>query len=220
MERNAVYTADGSSTIHVPGLGEHYHSVHGAEQESLHIYVRPALEAINVREISILEFGFGTGLNAILSLAHAISPVRKVSYHAVEKYPLSESEVSNLRFSILGNEDYQHKFNLMHAAPWNTWFPVTASFQLYKELSDFRVFKPLGMYHIIFFDAFSPDAQPHLWTDEIFNRLYSIVYQGGILTTYSSKGLINRRLQRAGFDVKKNPGPPGKREFLVARKSG
>ncbi len=175
-----VQTADGSDTLFVPELNEHYHSTFGAIHESRYIFIEHAFKAIepDKHPVFIFEVGFGTGLNALLTDLTAKALRREVHYTAIEKYPL-EKEV---------------------------WGQLN-----YPQLEE--------NFHIIYFDAFGPDVQPDLWSEEIFQNMNRLLETGGIFITYSCKGEVKRNLKAAGFESEKLPGPPGKREILRARKS-
>ncbi len=216
MERKIVITDDGSSSIFVPELGEHYHSHFGARQESQHIFIESALAQIQKNEISILEFGFGTGLNALLSHEYALKNDIRINYTAIEKYPLQEKEYLSLNYpKKLGLRFFQS----LHQLPWEQWMDVAVGFKLLKNNIDIREFKiSKAKFDVVYFDAFAPDVQPNLWSYEVFMTIYNSMNKGGILTTYTVKGSIRRMLKEIGFEVEKIPGPPGKREITRAKK--
>lgn len=217
MQRKIITTSDGSSSVFVPGLNEHYHSVHGAETESKHIFINAAFRSSTRDPVHILELGMGTGLNVILTFLAARETERTVSYHAVEKYPLDQEEVSQLTFGILNSSESRNTFMEIHGSPWQQEISISKDFSLYKDRSDFRSFEPDGRYDVIYFDAFAPDVQPGLWTTDMFMKLFKCTSAGGILTTYSARGTVKRSMIATGYQVEKLPGPPGKREFLRAR---
>lgn len=226
MERKILETKDGSRTLYVPALNEHYHSLYGALQESQHIFIEHGLRALALRDVRILEAGFGTGLNAWLTRMEAVRTNRKISYHTVEKYPLTEEEASLLRYPELsdpGNrpEDYESRsafFCALHKAPWNKPVSLAPDFTLYKHLSDFREFTPVQPADLIYYDAFSPEAQPALWNRETLARFCEALAPGGILVTYCVKGVVKEALRSLGLTVERLPGPPGKRHILRAAK--
>lgn len=213
MERIIEQTADGSATLFVPELNEHYHSVKGARTESRHIFIDMGLNASEVTEPHILEIGFGTGLNALLTLEAAEATRKHVHYTGIELYPLSWDMIHALGYSD------NPLFEIIHAVPWETNAIIAPHFTLRKVQADFTVFTTQCPFDIIYFDAFAPEKQPEMWSQELFNRLYVLLNEKGILTTYCAKGVIRRMLQSAGFIVERLPGPPGgKREILRARK--
>lgn len=207
-------TADGSRTLYVPVMDEHYHSVKGARTESRHVFINLGFEYLTVADLHILEIGFGTGLNAYLTLQAAETARRTVRYTAIELYPLPVSTIRELHYS----EDPQ--FLELHLAAWNENVPVTPAFTLFKAAADFTRYKFVESYDLIYFDAFAPEKQPEMWSQELFDYMYVITNKGGVLTTYCAKGIVRRMLQAAGFTVERLPGPPGgKREVLRAIKS-
>ena len=207
-------TDDGSHTIYVPELDEHYHSVNGAVTESKHIYTGAAFDYSDKASVRVLEFGMGTGLNVLLTYLRAAKSRRKVFYHAIEKYPLTKTEMELLNLSVHRPEIFKR----IHESDWGTEVRVSESFRLFKECADFREAAPTGLFDVIYYDAFAPEVQPALWTTEIFDRVYELAAPGAVLTTYSSKGKVRRNMKQAGFIVQKLPGPPGKREIVRATK--
>lgn len=219
-------TEDGSVTLYVPELNEPYHSVHGAIRESRHIFIRAGLEHFlethphrNNRPLRILEAGFGTGLNAWLTLLKAEELPLPVSYHSIEKYPLSAEETECLNYPECTGNGQKHLFYELHRCPWEIPQALTARFTLCKHRQDFReIGFPPSSFDIVYFDAFRPDVQPHLWTAAVFERFYQALVPEGILVTYSVKGTVKQALRAVGFTLKRLPGPPGKREMLRATK--
>lgn len=213
-------TADGSATLYVPQLDEHYHSTKGARTESQHIFIDMGLSACTAPAPRILEIGFGTGLNAWLTLEAATQQQRPVCYVGIERYPLSWNEVEALHYT-------DHPlFRALHDAPWNQATDITPNFTLHKMQADATLTDELAArlcalppFDVIYFDAFAPDKQEEMWSEALFHLLYSVLNTGGILTTYCAKGVIRRRLQSVGFHIERLPGPPGgKREMLRATK--
>ncbi len=215
-------TADGSHTLFVPSLNEHYHSVNGAKQESNHIYINAGLLHFLKDDIKVLEIGFGTGLNAYLSLQTTQNTTKKIDYTTLELYPLSMEIVKQLNYVESCNSENKKFFDLLHSCDWGKRNEITASFYLTKIQTDFcKLNLPLELnntFDIIYFDAFAPEKQPEMWSQEIFNTLYSLTNRDGILTTYCAKGAVRRMLLQAGYSVERLPGPPGKREILRATK--
>ncbi len=215
-------TEDGSHTLFASELGECYHSTHGAIQESQHIFIEAGLRSCPNPKIEIVELGFGTGLNALLSLIEAEKSGRNIRYTSLEAYPISQEMAATLNFcKILQTpQDLQDHFKSMHSCPWDKETAITPHFSLKKIRCDFREgIRLVGSFDLCFFDAFSPEKQPELWTEAIFSDLFHIANKAAQLTTYCAKGSVRRAMQAAGFEVERLPGPPGKREMLRARKS-
>ena len=213
-------TADGSYTLYVPELDEHYHSVKGALTESQHIFINIGLKHSSVTSPHILEIGLGTGLNCVLTLLEAKESQRHVYYTGIERYPLNEEIIHKLNYpSIIGKECEEDYFAI-HQAPWEENVCLSPWFTLHKMEGDFTHYSFEQKYDIIYFDAFAPEKQPEMWEQSLFDNLYQVLNEGGILTTYCAKGVVRRMLQTAGFKVERLPGPPGgKREILRATKS-
>ena len=219
MKHEFITSEDGSITLYVPALNEHYHSVHGAIQESLHIFIQAGVDYYNQQNISILEAGFGTGLNAYLSLLKAQEQKNKILFHTFEKYPLSIEEICRLNYQhLLNPTDRPELFDMLHACPWEEDIAITPYFTLHKHLADFNTVDFVPQFDIVFFDAFNPDVQPHLWTEAVMAKFYQALKPGGILVTYCVKGIVKQALRNTGFTLKRLPGPPGKREMLRATK--
>jgi tRNA U34 5-methylaminomethyl-2-thiouridine-forming methyltransferase MnmC len=215
-----VITGDGSTTVYVPGLNEHYHSIHGAVAESRHVFIQNGLHYLNKNPITIFEVGFGTGLNAFLSYQYSQHFNREVNYYALEKYPLDNKIVSCLNFPAILAASVSDRaiYIMMHTTGWGKRIALTPCFTLCKILADLTVFCPDFNYDLIFFDAFSPDRQPEMWTGEVFEKLFNHLFPDGILVTYCAKGSIKRLLKSTGFQVETLAGPPGKREMIRASK--
>ncbi|UYZ62555.1 tRNA (5-methylaminomethyl-2-thiouridine)(34)-methyltransferase MnmD [Hymenobacter weizhouensis] len=216
-------TADGSSTLYVPALNEHYHSTHGAVQEAQHVYLSAGLEpvlAAATAPVRVLEVGFGTGLNALLTLQRSLTAPVRVEYDTLEKYPLPPAVIEQLGVErYILNPELQEFHRQLHAAPWNEPVALTPQFTLRKLAQALQnTALPASHYHVIYFDAFAPEKQPDLWTDEVFRQLHRATAPGGALVSYCAKGTFKRSLQATGWLVEKIPGPPGKREMIRARK--
>ena len=214
-------TADGSHTLYVPELHEHYHSTNGAVQESQHVFIDAGLRHCDKKEIHVFEVGFGTGLNALLTLADIIGSDKTVFYTAIEAYPLPAGIVSQLNYSTQHFPYLAKEFDLLHQSVWNSRQQIAENFFLTKiegDLTSFD-FSSLGdSMDVIYYDAFAPDKQTDMWTQSLFDEMYSILHRGGILTTYCAKGVVRRMIQHSGFTTERLPGPPGKREMLRAVK--
>lgn len=205
-------TDDGSDTLRHPLTGETFHSSRGASGESEHVFIMHGLEATGKSEVSVLEMGFGSGLNAWLTLDHARRNGMKIHYTGVELYPVAADTAARLNYT----ED--PLFMELHLSPWGAEVTVTPYFSLDKIMGDFAVTEFSRTFDLVYFDAFSPDIQPELWTAGIFSRLYGAINPGGILVTYSAKGDVRRAMAGAGFRVEKLPGALGKRHMLRATK--
>lgn len=226
MERKIIVTADGSSTIHLPEWDEQYHSKHGAVREACHVFIKHGLHHFLEnypdfnKPIAVLEIGFGTGLNALITLLEAEKLNISIEYTGVEAYPVGMGEISQLNYpNALQAEEKSNLFRLMHKIPWETQQPLSGSFKLTKQKKFFSDIDDISTYHIIYFDAFGARVQPELWTEVIFQKMYNALLPKGILVTYAAKGSVRRAMQAVGFKVEKLPGPPGKREMLRACKS-
>ena len=234
-----IITGDGSHTLFVPELNEHYHSIFGAIQESRHIFIEAGLRfkmddlrySITTSSdicdpssehpaITILEIGFGTGLNALLTLTEAEKTGINMHYTSIEAYPLEENIWRKMNYPDLsGSPDNSFHFEKLHQADWNKDVEISPHFTLHKIHVTLENFHPSAeQFNLVYFDAFGPEVQPLLWTEQIFQRLFYSMVSGGILVTYSVKGVFVKALKGAGFTTEKLPGPPGKRHILRARK--
>lgn len=210
-----VETSDGSSSIYVPELDEHYHSKHGALRESMHVFIEAGLKATSSESVKALEMGFGTGLNAWLTAIHTNKPVE---YHSIEKYPVELDLIQQLNYTAGYSSSENELFKQIHQAEWNVLEEINPGFQLKKIQGDFYSAPIDSDYNLIYWDVFGHRVQPHLWEKELFERIYSNMQSGGVLVTYSSKGVVRRTLIEIGFEVEKLKGPPGKREMIRAWK--
>jgi tRNA U34 5-methylaminomethyl-2-thiouridine-forming methyltransferase MnmC len=213
-----VNTSDGSHTIYVPELDEHYHSIHGAVQESQFIFIGNGFDFCKADPLSILEIGFGTGLNVLLTVIRNNPATRKVNYTSIEKYPLDQNTIGSLNHFKFAGDSGKEIFHLIHSSPWNTNTQISGNFSLKKIKADFTKDSVSGRYDLIYFDAFGPDKQPEMWTRDLFSRIAEVTNKDGILVTYSAKGEIRRILKACGFEVTLLPGPPGKRQMIRAIK--
>lgn len=212
-------TNDGSPTLFVPELDEHYHSTKGAVTESLHIFIRMGLEESAAPAPRVLEIGFGTGLNAFLTLLAGERLQRDIHYTSIELYPLQETLVRQLNYPAQIAPERADDFYGLHRARWNNEVKLTPHFTLHKIEGDFTSHSFAGKYDVIYFDAFAPEKQPEMWEQPLFDKLFALLNPSGILTTYCAKGVVRRMLQTAGFKVERLPGPPnGKREILRGKK--
>jgi tRNA U34 5-methylaminomethyl-2-thiouridine-forming methyltransferase MnmC len=221
-------TADGSPTLYVPALDEHYHSTHGAAQESRHVFVEAGLQPLlqaglgqpGTDPIHILEVGLGTGLNALLTLKAATAAGAYIVYDGYETYPLSSEAIAALRPQWQTQPELSQAFDSLHDAAWNDVFMLHKHLLLDKIQEPIQAADLTASYHnLIYFDAFAPEKQPELWTEDIFAKLYAAAAPGAVLVSYCAQGQFRRNLRAAGWLTEKLPGPPGKREMTRARKT-
>jgi tRNA U34 5-methylaminomethyl-2-thiouridine-forming methyltransferase MnmC len=214
----AIKTKDGSDTFYVQEIDECYHSTFGAVQESKHIFIGAGLNFCAKDSISVLEIGFGTGLNAFLTMIEAEKSDKIVDYHTVELYPITTSQAEKLNFcDFFGNKA---NFAKLHSCEWNKRLKINSCFYFTKIKSDFSIIEKIPNFDVCFFDAFSPEKQPEMWTKNRFELLFNYGKNGAVLTTYCAKGQVRRNMQQAGFTVERLPGPAGgKREILRATKN-
>lgn len=222
MKRKLIKTEDGSHTVLLENMSEHYHSTHGALNESMHVFIEAGLKHVDHAQkvLTVLEVGFGTGLNALLTLDYAISNKRKIQYVGLEPFPLEEELYQQLNYEtfleLSANEEY---LQTMHSRDWNFPYYYTDYFVLNKIQSTLQEAElQEAAFDVIYFDAFGPDKQSEVWTVENFRKCYQALKADGVLTTYSAKGQVKRDLQEVGFVVEKISGPKGKREMIRARK--
>jgi len=221
--RELLISNDGSATVFDPEVNECFHSRHGAFQESTHVFIQSGLlnyiSKYNPSQVSILEVGLGTALNAFLSLSEFYKINTSILYHGVEKYPLSSEIFVQLKYEDLVDNLSKTDFLMFHL---NNNFSIhnkENSFTFQKHSSDIlELDESVSNINVCFFDAFAPDKQPELWTVDAFASLNKRMSSNGILVTYSSKGQVRRNLIEAGFEVEKIPGPKYKREMLRAQK--
>lgn len=219
MKREIMITSDGSTTIHLPDWNEQYHSKHGAIQETYHVFIKHGLDAILKPTISILEIGFGTALNCFITLLEAQKKNIIIDYVGIEAYPVTVKEVSKLNYvTELKVMDQQLLFAKIHQSSWEEKHSILPNFNLLKRQQFFQDINDKNAFDLVYFDAFSAEHQPHLWTTTIFEKMFTALKINGILVTYSAKGSARRALQEVGFVVERLPGPPGKREMLRATK--
>jgi len=217
MKPQIKITEDGSHTLFSPMVGECYHSQNGAIQESEHIFIKTGWDECKKDEIKIFEIGFGTGLNAFLTLLKAETERKNVLYTTLEYYPVELEIIEKLNYFELQTKSRKLDFKQLHNSSWNRKEMIHSFFTLEKIQADFTKYKPENSYDLFYFDAFSPEKQPEMWTQERFETLYAHANPGAILVTYCAKGVVRRAMQSAGFKVERLPGPPGKREILRAR---
>ena len=218
-----LITGDGSHTLHVPGLHENYHSVYGAIAESRHIFIGAGLNFViqKNKRVKILEIGFGTGLNALLTYIESVKDDIYVNYTSIELFPLAEKVYSKLNYAeMIDFPGAADVFRQIHSCPWNKKIQLSDNFHLHKihaSLSDYQPGKE--EFDLVYFDAFGPDVQPEMWSQEVFMKMAIALNTNGVLVTYSTKGTVKRNLETEGFSIEKLPGPEGKREILRAMKT-
>ena len=220
MEKKIVKTSDGSNTLFIPKLNETYHSIHGAINESKHVFIQEGLRYLGpYKKVSILEVGFGTGLNALLSLVESNSCKRKLEYTSIDAFPLNWELVSQLNYlKELSLPNYESFFKKMHTCNWGNYVNISRCFDLRKLEIDIKSICFESEFNLIYFDAFAPTIQPELWTKQIFTSMFKALKPNGVLVTYCAKGIVKRVLKEVGFELQSISGPPGKREMSRAIK--
>ncbi|WP_419487436.1 tRNA (5-methylaminomethyl-2-thiouridine)(34)-methyltransferase MnmD [Chryseobacterium bernardetii] len=223
MKREIKTTNDGSKTLFISDLNENYHSHHGALQEAEHVFIKNGLNLINDCEINILELGFGTGLNVLVTINEYLKTDKNhvINYFSLEKYPINESEVKDLAyFELFDNPEFKNIYQKIHLADWEKSEEIISGFNLKKIECDFFDLKNIDMpeINLVYFDCFGARVQPDLWEKPLFELVADKMAINGLLTTYSSKGSVRRILQELNFQVEKKQGPPGKREMINAIK--
>jgi tRNA U34 5-methylaminomethyl-2-thiouridine-forming methyltransferase MnmC len=213
-----VLTEDGSHTIFVPELNEHYHSVHGAVQESNIVFLDNGYEYCKADPVHIFEAGFGTGLNALLTAVRSTRSGRRVIYTSIEKHPVDPQMMKKINYSEFAGENGYDMYDLIQRAEWGVMVKISESFSLLKIIGDLTTDNIPGNYDLVYFDAFGPDKQPEMWNEQVFNKISSVLKEGGVFVTYSAKGVVKRILRSCGLTVSLLPGPPGKREMIRAVK--
>jgi tRNA U34 5-methylaminomethyl-2-thiouridine-forming methyltransferase MnmC len=223
MERKIIFTEDGSHTIAESGKNVTFHSIHGAIQESVHVFIDAGFKYIIIQlqdqQVNIFEMGLGTGLNVLLTFIEAEKLNQKIYYEAIEEFPLKENEAKELNYcEQLGRSDLKNIFLQLHTSEWEKEIHLSSHFIFKKYRTSLLNFSSTHFFDLIYFDAFAPKAQPELWTEEIFKKMFSILTVNGILVTYCSKGSVRRAMFAADFVVEKIPGAQGKREMMRAVK--
>lgn len=232
MKRKIIITGDGSKTIQIEEWNEQYHSIHGAIEEARHVFIKHGLLFLSDKRsqsdnktdsdpspsVSILEMGFGTGLNAFLTLLRSEQLAFKINYIGLEAYPVRNEELQALNYTELIDKNASPVFKKLHQSPWEVQVDLSNKFKLLKRQLYFQDVTYEEKFDLIYFDAFGARVQPELWTQEIFQNMYKAMKAEGVLVTYSAKGSVRRAMEAVGFKVERLPGPPGKREMLRARK--
>jgi tRNA U34 5-methylaminomethyl-2-thiouridine-forming methyltransferase MnmC len=222
MEIKIVISEDGSNTLYLPHLNETYHSLHGAVQESEHVFLKHGLMhlAKENKKMTVLEVGFGTGLNALLSYRLAMNEGIQINYNTIEAYPLPEEIIRQLNYpTIFAAEKLDEFFRYLHSCDWDKDHRLSVNFLFHKYLTRLEDFNAGGLKaDIIFYDAFAPGKQPEMWEPDKFEKIYSLLNKGGILVSYCASGQFKRNLKAAGFKIESLPGPPGKKEMTRGTK--
>ncbi|MET0945285.1 MAG: tRNA (5-methylaminomethyl-2-thiouridine)(34)-methyltransferase MnmD [Flavobacterium sp.] len=219
MEREIIKTLDGSTTIHLKEWDECYHSKHGAIQEAKHVFIKNGLSLFEKDPVSILEIGFGTGLNAFITFLEAIQKNQKIDYVGVEAYPVNAEEVLAMNYvEELEALEFHNIFEKMHKCEWDNKVEICDQFSLTKRKQFFDEIDDFETFDLIYFDAFGYRVQPELWSTEIFQKMYNSLKPNGVLVTYAARGVVKRSMIAVGFTVEKLAGPPGKREMFRAFK--
>lgn len=222
MKRKIITTADGSKTIHIEDWNEQYHSKHGAIQEAQHVFIKEGLQHYSANNkstsVDILEIGFGTGLNAFLTLLEADNIKSKINYVGVEAYPVSMDDINQLNYVELISAENETVFNKLHTVSWEKEHEISSKFKLQKRQQFFSEIKDNNAFDLIYFDAFGARVQPELWSKSIFETMYKALKPNGVLVTYAAIGEVKRNMKALGFMVERLKGPPGKRHMLRATK--
>ena len=219
MKREIITTSDGSKTIHLPDWDESYHSKHGAIQEAYHVFIERGLRLFENSTVNILEIGFGTGLNAIITFLEAKKHNLDIYYTGIEAYPVSMEEALEMNYlESLQAVNQQPIFEKMHQSPFAEKVVLSDNFKLEKRNIFFDQITDIEKFDLIYFDAFGYRVQPELWSTEIFQKMYTALKKDGVLVTYAARGVVKRSMQEVGFTVEKLAGPPGKREMMRAFK--
>jgi tRNA U34 5-methylaminomethyl-2-thiouridine-forming methyltransferase MnmC len=219
LEREIIQTLDGSTTIHLKEWDECYHSKHGAIQEAQHVFIQNGLSLYPNQAVSILEIGFGTGLNAFITLLESQKLHQSIHYVGVEAYPVNAAEVLAMNYvTELNAISHEALFKKMHESKWDEKVVLLPEFELTKRKQFFDEIDAIEEFDLIYFDAFGYRVQPELWSTAIFKKMYEALKPGGKLVTYAARGVVKRSMIEVGFTVEKLPGPPGKREMFRASK--
>ncbi|WP_281232463.1 tRNA (5-methylaminomethyl-2-thiouridine)(34)-methyltransferase MnmD [Flavobacterium gelatinilyticum] len=219
MKREIIKTLDGSMTIHLEEWNESYHSKHGAIQEAKHVFIKNGLSLFENNPVSILEIGFGTGLNAFITFLESEQKQQKIDYVGVEAYPVKAEEVLAMNYvAELNALEFDNIFEKMHKTEWDKKNEISSQFSLTKRKQFFDEINDFEIFDLIYFDAFGYRVQPELWSTEIFQKMYNSLKPNGVLVTYAARGVVKRSMISVGFTVEKLAGPPGKREMFRAFK--
>jgi len=212
-------TGDGSKTIFLPELNETYHSSNGAVQESRHIFIENGLDLVNKKgTIRILEVGFGTGLNALLSASWAEMNNQSIHYTGIEAKPLSPELCFQLDYPRHIGQNTEKIYDALIRCDWEKDNQLSTHFSIQKREDKIQDFAAVEHVDLIYFDAFGPRVQAEMWDITILEKMYQFLNAGGALVTYCAQGQFKRDLKTIGFSLESLPGPPGKREMTIATK--
>lgn len=219
MKREIIQTHDGSTTIQIKEWDECYHSKFGAIQEAQHVFIKNGLSLFDNKNISILEIGFGTGLNTFITFLESLKNQLSIDYVGIEAYPISAEEVKMMNFvNELNAKNQSIIFDTIHSCQWENQIHITPNFVLTKRKQFFEDINDFNKYDLIYFDAFGYRVQPELWSVSIFKIMYNALKTNGVLVTYAARSIIKKNMTEVGFTVEKLQGPPGKREMFRAIK--
>lgn len=222
MHLKIIHTEDGSSSLYDEILNESYHSKYGAINESMHVFINAGLNIVkNLDIVTVLEIGLGTGLNALLTCIRSEEDKINTNYHSLEPNPVELDLYNKLNFGdCLSNKNSNYYFTQIHEAPWSKLSSIHSRFNINKLNQKLDAYQPqINFFNMIYFDAFSPEIQPEMWTLKNFMKLFESLQQNGVFVTYCAKGKVRRDLEKVGFTTERIPGPKGKREMLRAIKS-
>ena len=210
-------TGDGSKTIFLPELNETYHSSNGAVQESRHIFIQNGLDLVKKKgAIRILEVGFGTGLNALLSASWAEMNNQSIHYIGIEAKPLSSELCFQLDYPRHIGQNAEKIYDALIRCDWEIDNQLSTHFSIQKRDVKIQDFAAVENVDLIYFDAFGPRVQAEMWDITILEKMYQSLNVGGALVTYCAQGQFKRDLKAIGFSLESLPGPPGKREMTRA----
>ncbi|MEQ9288453.1 MAG: tRNA (5-methylaminomethyl-2-thiouridine)(34)-methyltransferase MnmD [Cyclobacteriaceae bacterium] len=220
-----IKTKDGSHSLLVPEMNETYHSTHGALTESQYVFIEKGLayfheKFTNQKTIHVLEAGFGTGLNALLTFLYATEHDLDVVYHSLETNPIDSGIVSQLNYhEQLAYPKAKETYEMLHQAEWNKPVRISGNFSLQKIKQPLQEYESMAnQVDVVYYDAFAPSRQPDMWQPELYAKLYKLMKSNGIFVTYCAQGQFKRDLKATGFEVEKLPGPPGKAEMTRGEK--
>lgn len=216
-----INTTDGGKTLFSDVYRASYHSIHGAIEESLKVFIELGLQYVSERkkgDLKIFEMGFGSGLNALLSFQYAAMNGFEIEYHGVEAHPVPQEVIQELNYASLFGDPWNTNYQQLHKESWSKMHTIMGAGKWIKYPVKIQEFNQAQHFDLIYFDAFAPDCQPELWTEEIFEKMHSLLEDGGVLTTYCAKGSVKRTLKAVGFKVESHPGPARKREITRAIK--
>ncbi len=220
MKREIIVTEDGSTTIRIPEWDECYHSKHGAIQEAYHVFIKNGLDYFSDQPLSVMEIGFGTGLNAFITFLESEKRLIPIDYIGIEAYPVLTSEAIAMNYvKLLGAERFDSTYIQMHDSKWEETLILGEVFSFTKRKMFCNEIGYTERFDIIYFDAFGFRVQPELWSTAIFKIMFDALKPGGMLVTYAARGVIKRSMTEVGFTVEKLDGPLGKREMMRAFKS-